>query len=84
MECLTTSLFTNLFLPFVDLVPTCLKKEYFFSIITPKSNNFTNMSLIGPFASMDNPVTIVISMLKLTTIIPYMAGKLKQVKTLTV
>ena len=42
------------------------------------------MSLIGPFAPMVNSVTIVLSMLKLTTIIPYMVGKLKQVKMLTV
>ena len=42
------------------------------------------MSLIGPFASMANHVTIVLSMLKLTTIIPYMAGKLELIKTLIV
>ena len=42
------------------------------------------MSLVGTFAPMVNSVTIVLSMLKLTTIIPYMTGKLKHVKTLTV
>ena len=40
----------------------------------------STLSLIGPYASMANPVAIVLSMPKATTAIPYMAAKLKLTK----